>query len=105
LEIGSLRDKLLRIKQIVRDGMLAPYLFSPEEEANVLSFVLDNAEYLREVSLRMVKKIADFVKADPKGWLEMAEATCLQRDAKFKRLLAKKQNEAAKRGLVLSEQV
>jgi hypothetical protein len=52
-----------------------------------------------------INEIADFVKADPRGWLEMAEATCLQRDAKFKRLLAKKQNEAAKRGLVLSEQV
>jgi len=102
LEIGSLRDKLLRIKQIVRDGMLAPYLFTPEEEAQVLSFVMDNSEYLREVSLRMVKKIADFVKADPKGWLEMAEATCLQRDAKFKRLLAKKQAEAARRGLALA---
>jgi len=104
LEIGSLRDKLLRIKQIVRDGMLAPYLFSPAEEAQVLAFVLDNAEYLREVSLRMVKKIADFVKADPVGWMEMAEATTLQRDAKFKRLLAKKQTEAARRGLVLAEQ-
>lgn len=105
LEIGSLRDKLLRIKQIVRDGMLTPYLFSPAEEAQVLNFVMENSEYLREVSLRMVKKIADFVKADPKGWMEMAEATCLQRDAKFKRLLAKKQAEAAKRGLVLAEQV
>lgn len=105
LEIGTTRDKLLRIKQIVRDGMLKPYNFSPDEEAMVLNFVLDNAEYLRELSLRMVKKIADFVKADPKCWMEMAEATCLQRDAKFKRLLAKKQNEAAKRGLVLSEQV
>jgi hypothetical protein len=105
LEIGSLRDKLLRIKQIVRDGMLTPYNFSPTEEAQVLNFVMENSEYLREVSLRMVKKIADFVKADPKGWMEMAEATCLQRDAKFKRLLAKKQAEAAKRGLVLAEQV
>lgn len=105
LEIGSLRDKLLRIKQIVRDGMLTPYCFSPAEEAQVLNFVMENSEYLREVSLRMVKKIADFVKADPKGWMEMAEATCLQRDAKFKRLLAKKQAEAAKRGLVLAEQV
>ena len=105
LEIGSTRDKLLRIKQIVRDGMLTPYCFSPAEEQDVLSFVFDNAEYLRELSLRMVKKIADFVKADPKGWMEMAEATCLQRDAKFKRLLTKKQAEAAKRGLVLAEQV
>jgi hypothetical protein len=104
LEIGSMRDKLLRIKQIVRDGMLTPYCFSPQEEADVLAFVMDNSEYLREVSLRMVKKIADFVKADPKGWLEMAEATCLQKEAKFKRLLAKKNAEAAKRGLVLAEQ-
>ena len=103
LEIGSLRDKLLRIKQIIRDGMLAPYLFTPVEEKAVQDFVFDNAEYMREVSLRMVKKVADFVKADPKGWMEMAEATCLQRDAKFKRLLEKRQAEAAKRGLVLTE--
>jgi hypothetical protein len=104
LEIGSTRDKLLRIKQVVRDGMLAPYNFAPEQDAAVVSFMFDNSEYLRELSLRMVKKVADFMKADPKGWLEMAEATCLQREAKFKRLLAKRQ-EAAARGLVLAEQV
>ena len=52
----------------------------------------------------MVKKIADFVKADEYNWLEMAEATTLQRDAKFKRLLEKKQAEASRRGIVLSEQ-
>ncbi len=104
LEIGSMRDKLLRIKQIIRDGMLAPYCFSPAEEAAVQNFVFDNAEFLRELSLRMVKKIADFVKADPTGWLEMAESTCLQREAKFKRLLMKRQAEAAKRGIALAEQ-
>lgn len=102
LEIGSLRDKLLRIKQIVRDGMLTPYEFGTDQEDAVISFVTENAEYLREVSLRMVKKIADFVKADPIGWLEMAEATCLQKEAKFKRLLAKR-SEAAARGIVLAE--
>ena len=102
LEIGSLRDKLLRIRQIVRDGMLTPYNFSQAQETAVLDFIVDNAEYLREVSLRMVKKVADFVKADPAGWLEMAEATCLQREAKFKRLLAKRA-EAARRGLVLAD--
>ena len=102
LEIGSLRDKLLRIRQIVRDGMLTPYNFTAEQESAVLDFIVDNAEYLREVSLRMVKKVADFVKADPVGWLEMAEATCLQREAKFKRLLAKR-SDAARRGLVLAD--
>jgi hypothetical protein len=102
LEIGSMRDRILRIKQVVRDGMLTPYEFTPEEEAGVLQFVTENSEYLREVSLRMVKKIADFVKADPTGWLEMAEATCLLKEAKFRRLLARRA-EAAKRGLVLAE--
>ena len=90
LEIGSMRDKLLRIKQIVRDGMLAPYNFNAAEEQGIIDFIFSNAEYLREVSLRMVKKIADFVKADPLGWHEMAEATCLQREAKFKRLVEKR---------------
>jgi hypothetical protein len=102
LEIGSMRDRLLRIKQIIRDGMLTSFMFSPVEEAAILSFVVDNAEYMREVSLRMVKKIADLVKADPNGWLEMAESTTLTKEAKFKRLLSK-HNEAAKRGLVLVE--
>lgn len=91
LEIGSLRDKLLRIEQICRDGMLAPYDFSPQQEAEIVAFMVDNAEYLRECSLRMVKKVADFVKTDPNGWYDMAESTCLTREAKFKRLLEKKE--------------
>ena len=82
--------------------MLTPYNFTAEQEKSVLDFVFDNSEYLREVSLRMVKKIADFVKADPNGWLEMAEATCLQREAKFKRLLEKRQQAAGAKGAVLA---
>ena len=90
LEIGSMRDRLLRVKQIVRDGMLTTYDFTAQQEADILAFVFDNAEYLREVSLRMVKKIADFVKTDPNGWVDLAEATCLKKEAKFKRLFAKR---------------
>ena len=91
LEIGSTRDKLLRIKQVVRDGMLTSFEFTQEQEDDIVAFVMDNVEYLREVSLRMVKKIADWVKADPEGWYEMAESTCLTKEAYFKRMLAKQQ--------------
>lgn len=91
LEIVSLRDKMMRIKQVVKDGMLSHYNFSDEHEASIIEFVTDNAEYLREVSLRMVKKIADFVKTDPDNWEEFAEATCLTKESKYKRLLEKKQ--------------
>ena len=90
LEIGSMRDKLLRIKQVVMDGMLTPYEFTQEQEAEIIAFVIDNAEYLREVSLRMVKKIADWVKVDPAAWYETAEATCLTKEAYFKRMLDKR---------------
>lgn len=102
LEIGSLRDKLLRIKQIVRDGMLNSYEFAGNETQEIVDFVFENSEYLREVSLRMVKKVADFVKADPQDWREMAEATCLQKEARFRRLMKQKQ-EAAKKDVTLQE--
>jgi hypothetical protein len=38
----------------------------------------------------MTKKIADWVVADPTNWYEMAEATCLTKEAYFKRLVEKK---------------
>lgn len=91
LEIGSMRDKLLRIKQVVMDGMLTQFDFTAQQEADIVAFVTDNSEYLREVSLRMVKKVADWVKADPDAWYETAEATCLTKEAYFKRMVEKKQ--------------
>jgi len=99
LEITSTRDKILRIKQVISDGMFNNYAFENGEEKMIQNFIIDNQEYLRELSLRQAKKIADFVKADPKHWLEMAEATCLTKEAKFKRLLEKKKAEAARRGV------
>lgn len=93
LEIGSMRDKLLRIKQICKDGMLEPYNFTKQQEDNIIDFVMKNSEHLREVSLRVVKKLADFVNTDPTDWYEMAEATLLTREAKFRRLIEGKKNE------------
>ncbi len=105
LEIGSVRDKMLRIKQIVRDGMLQPYSFTEEQEQEIVEYVQSNAEFLRELSLRMVKKIADFVHTNPTGWKRLTEATCMTKEAKFKRLLEKKSAEAAKQGIALAETV
>lgn len=87
LGISSQRDQLLRIEQVVRDGMLEEYGFTDAVKAEIVAYVTDNADYLREISLRMVKKIADLVQMKPNGWLEMVEATCLKREARFKRLV------------------
>lgn len=101
LEIGSTRDKLLRIKQVIRDGMLKTYDLEDGQEPMIVDFVFSNYEHMKEISLRAVKKIADLIKADPVGWENMAEMTILSREAKFKRLLAKRQK-AEQHGLVLT---
>lgn len=87
LGISSQRDQLLRIKQVVRSGMLRGYNFPPHIEDMIVDYITDNADYLRELSLRAVKKLADIVKMKPDGWETFTEATLLRREAKFKRLL------------------
>jgi len=88
LEISNQRDQLLRVQQVMQDGMLKDYNFKNGEENMILSYIKDNADHLREISLRMVKKIADLVKVKPTDCFKFIEATCLHRPAKFKRLLA-----------------
>jgi hypothetical protein len=94
LEISSLRDQLLRIRQVVAYGMLDDYALSNKIKDDVVNFVCDNAEFLREISLRMVIKVADLAQAHARGavnqhWEELAEMTCLKREAKYTRLLNK----------------
>lgn len=96
LEISNQRDQLLRIKQIVRDGMLDPFHFVNGEEQTIVQYFVDNADHLREISLRMVKKVADLMKMKPADWQPYVEATCLHRQAKFKRLLAERKATADK---------
>ena len=78
LTMNSIKDKFIRIKQIVRDGMLEEYKFGKEGEKEVIDFMLDNAERLREVSLRMVLKISDLKKMEPKNWQSLARTTCMK---------------------------
>ena len=78
LTIDTEREKLLRIKQIVNDGMLDEYEFSPEDQEEVIEFVYTNAKRMRELSLRMVLKVADLRKSMPKSWKRVAELSCMK---------------------------
>jgi len=86
LEIGSQRDQLLRIKQIVDEGLLDEYMLMDRERAEILDFIYTNFNFLRETSLRMVKKVAEVYKAQPHNWREFAEFTCLKKAARYERL-------------------
>lgn len=62
LTIHTEREKMLRIRQITGDGMLAEYGFTSEQEAEIIEFIDANKKSLRELSLRTVLKTADLMR-------------------------------------------
>lgn len=78
LEIDNSHEKFLRCKQIILDGMLKNRGFDKDEESEIIDFIEENKESLREMSLRMVSKIADLYKISPKRWKEIASNTCMK---------------------------
>ena len=79
LEMDGVEDRFLRINQIVRDGMLNEYDFGDEGNQEIIDFMVLKSATLREISLRMVLKIADLKKMSPDTWKELAESTCTRR--------------------------
>ena len=79
LTIETFRDKFLRCRQIVQDGMLYQYGFNQTEQDELLDYIYDNRNKLREISLRMVLKIADLKKMNGNKWKRYAETTCMRR--------------------------
>jgi hypothetical protein len=81
LTIDTEREKILRIKQIVEDGMLDKYEFDNPEHAvtELLEFIDTNKKKLRELSLRMVLKLADLRQSFPDRWERVAEVSCMRR--------------------------
>jgi len=79
LTIDTDRDKMLRIKQVVSDGMLDNYKINDEVKEEIVDFVDVNKNRLRELSLRTVLKVADLAKAFPDKWEAMAENTVMRR--------------------------
>jgi hypothetical protein len=79
LTIDTEREKLLRIRQVVRDcGMLDDYDLEDDAKAEVVDFINTNAKRMRELSLRMVLKIADLRASMPRNWQRVAELSCMR---------------------------
>ena len=80
LQMDTAREKILRIKQVVnQNDMLARYEFDAVVKDELIEFVEKNKDSLRELSLRMVLKLADLRKSFPKNWTAMARTTCMRR--------------------------
>lgn len=79
LTLDTMRDKVLRIKQIAKDGELfANYDFDQVVQDEIIEFLDENKHRMREMSLRMAIKIADLRKSFPLKWQSMARVTCMK---------------------------
>ena len=81
LTIDSIQDKMLRIKQVIRSGMLNTYKFADvtEIEDMIIDYMTRNGARLNEISLRMAIKLAELIKMRESTWQQVADVTCLKR--------------------------
>ena len=80
LQMDTNREKLLWIKSTVeKKGMLNDRDLETDAKQEVIQYVEDNQDTLRELSLRMVLKLADLRESFPASWQKMAQQTCMRR--------------------------
>ena len=83
LTIDSVADKMLRIKQVIENGMLSEYKFDDVKavEQSIVDYMQRNGKRIQELSLRMAIKLAELIKMRPTDWESVANVTCLKRGA------------------------
>jgi hypothetical protein len=76
LAMKTKRDYLIRIRQVVRQGLLRNNGLSDEAQSDVIGFIEENQDRLRELSLRMALKIAAIRRKGAANWKKVARVTC-----------------------------
>lgn len=77
LAIDTEREKMLRIKQIVNDGMLDKFEMPQEEVDEILEYLNEHKRWMREISLRSVLKICELKKSMPHTWQQVGKMTLM----------------------------
>ena len=82
LTMDSVRDKMLRIKQVLGAGMLDGYKLPVDKEVakqDIINYIEKNIGNLRELSLRTALKLADLRVLNGDRWEVLANTTILRR--------------------------
>ena len=77
LEMKSRRDYIIRIEQVVDQGLLSSRGLSETEVKDTMDFIYKNQSNLRELSLRMAIKIGDLRMKKP-NWEKVCRMTLLR---------------------------
>lgn len=77
IQMDTRHEQILRIKQVVAAGMLDKHELSDSSKEEVVDWIVENQDYLTDLSLRTVLKAADLAVTQPARWKELAEFTLL----------------------------
>jgi len=76
LAMKTRRDYFIRIRQVVRGGMLRDLGMTTDQEIDVMDFIEVNQDKLNELSLRMAIKLAALRRMNSENWRKVAKITC-----------------------------
>jgi len=77
LAMKTKRDYIIRIRQVISEGLFTDRGLDEEGISDVLNFIENNSEKLHELSLRTAIKIGDLRKRN-KNWQRIASITCMR---------------------------
>jgi hypothetical protein len=78
LAMKTTLDYIVRIKQVLKNGMLQAQGFTKDEELILINFIEENQTKLRELSLRMVLKLSNLMRIDRNNWQDLAKTTAFK---------------------------
>lgn len=76
LAMKTSRDYLIRIRQVVKQGLLDNIGLDAQGQTDVVEFIESNYKSLRELSLRMALKIGAIRRRGDANWKKRARVTC-----------------------------
>lgn len=76
LGMRSKREQIIRIKQVVEQGTLSSHGIKPNDAQEIVGFIEENSEKLRELSLRLVVKLGNLRRHNPNSWKSLGKITC-----------------------------
>jgi len=78
LAMKTTRHYLVRIRQVIKAGLLKNIGLDPAGQIDVIDFMEENHTHLRELSLRMALKIGSIRRSNRADWKKMAKVSCCQ---------------------------
>ena len=76
LALKTKQDYMVRIKMVMKQGLLSDRGLDPVGQKDVIDFIETNQDKLRELSLRMALKIASIRHKGGANWQKVARVTC-----------------------------